>query len=72
MSEAYAYIMPQKTYVNLGFYHGASLETENSFLEGIGKKLRHIKVKDLNMAKSVEIKSIIMAAIRERRNALGL
>ena len=32
MSDAYAYIMPQKTYANLGFYHGANIEEECPFL----------------------------------------
>jgi hypothetical protein len=72
MSEAYAYIMPQKTYANLGFYHGANIESEYPFLEGTGKKLRHIKVQDLKMVKSAEIENVLLAAMRERRNALGL
>ncbi len=33
MSEAYAYIMPQKEYVNLGFYHGATLAPTHPALE---------------------------------------
>ena len=72
MSEAYAYIMPQKTYANLGFYHGATIESEFPFLDGAGKKLRHIKVKDVNMVNSTEIRKVLLAAMRERRNAVGL
>jgi len=72
MSEAYAYIMPQKTYANLGFYHGANIDTESTLLEGTGKKLRHIKLQDLKMVESPEIKNILLAAMRERKNALGL
>jgi hypothetical protein len=44
MSEAYAYIMPQKAYVNLGFFRGASLVPLHAGLEGTGTKPRHIKV----------------------------
>jgi hypothetical protein len=47
MSEAYAYLMPQKTYVNLGFFHGASLTHLHPALEGTGARLRHIKVRSL-------------------------
>jgi hypothetical protein len=72
MSEAYAYIMPQKTYVNLGFYHGASLESPDSILQGTGKNLRHIKVLNTAMAQSAEIRAMLLAAMEERRNALGL
>lgn len=35
MTEGYAYIMPMRGYVNLGFYQGASLE--DARLEGTGK-----------------------------------
>ena len=72
MSQAYAYIMPQKTYVNLGFYHGASLESPDSILQGTGKNLRHIKVENTAMAQSAEIRAVLLAAMEERRNALGL
>ena len=41
MTEGYAYIMPMRGYVNLGFYQGASLE--DARLEGTGKGLRHVK-----------------------------
>ena len=72
MSEAYAYIMPQKGYANLGFYHGANIESEYPLLEGSGKRLRHIKMHDLEMVKSAEVKDVLLAAMRERKNALGL
>ncbi len=72
MSEAYAYIMPQKAYANLGFYHGASIASTGSLLEGTGKSLRHIKVRSVEMAESDAIKAVLLAAMEERRTALGL
>lgn len=72
MSEAYAYIMPQKAYANLGFYHGASIASTDSLLEGTGKTLRHIKVRTVEMAQSDAIKAVLLAAMEERRTALGL
>ncbi|MCP9929223.1 DUF1801 domain-containing protein [Cyanobium sp. AMD-g] len=72
MSEAYAYIMPQKTYANLGFYHGASITSIDSLLEGTGKALRHIKVRNIAMAQSAEVRAVLLAAMEERRKALGL
>lgn len=72
MSEAYAYIIPQKAYVNLGFHHGASLESPDSILQGTGKSLRHIKVQNKAMAQSAEIRAVLLAAMEERRNALRL
>lgn len=72
MSEAYAYIMPQKGYVNLGLYHGANIEETNPSLEGSGKKLRHIKVYDLETVGSEQIRKVLLDAMDERRSALGL
>jgi hypothetical protein len=72
MSEAYAYIMPQKAYVNLGFYHGVNIAEANPRLEGTGSKLRHIKVRDLESANSPEIRKALLDSIAERRTALGL
>ncbi len=72
MSEAYAYIMPQKTYANLGFHHGASLACTGSLLEGTGKTLCHIKVRDVAKAQSDDVKAVLLAAMQERRTALGL
>lgn len=72
MSEAYAYIMPQKTHANLGFYHGAAIARQHPLLEGTGKSLRHVKVRSVAIAQSEEIKAVLLAAIEERRTALGL
>lgn len=72
MSEGYAYIMPHKNWVNLGFYRGADLPDPAMILEGTGKKLRHVKVRSIADADRPEIRALIMAAITERQEALGL
>jgi hypothetical protein len=43
----------------------------NPKLEGTGAKLRHIKVQDLESAKSSEIRKALLDSIAERRAALG-
>lgn len=40
MSEGYCYILPYKSWVNLGFYKGGSLNDPEGLLEGTGKNLR--------------------------------
>lgn len=72
ISEAYAYIMPRKTYVNLGFLHSASLVSMHTGLEGTGAKLKHIKVRTLKSASSPEIRQVLLEAMAERMAALGL
>ena len=71
MSEGYAYILPYKNWVNLGFYKGADLPDPNSLLEGTGKQLRHIKTRSLADAERSQIHPLIAAALAERQTALG-
>ena len=69
MTEAYAHIMPLKGAVNLGFYHGLALPDASALLEGTGKAARHVKIKTLGEVKSPDIKTLLLAAIQERRAA---
>ena len=71
MSEAHTYIMPLKDRVNLGFYYGALLPDEAGLLEGTGKKLRHIKVRQLEEVSSDALQNLIKAALEERRATLS-
>lgn len=71
MSEAYAYIMPHTSYVNLGFYHGAALEDFADSLDGSGKRLRHIKIHSLDEANSAKVRALLKAALQERKAALN-
>ncbi|MDX1417125.1 MAG: DUF1801 domain-containing protein [Candidatus Promineifilaceae bacterium] len=70
MSEGYVYIMPHKNWVNLGFYKGAELPDPDQLLEGTGKNLRHIKNRSLAAAERPQIRTLITAAIAERKKAL--
>ncbi len=72
MSEAYTYVMPLKDRVNLGFYLGAELPDPQGLLDGTGKKLRHVKVRSLEIANDPAVRNLIIASIEERKNALGL
>lgn len=71
MSEAYAYIMPQEGYVNLGFYNGVSLADPEWLMEGTGKRLRHVKVRSKEEAGRPALRRLIEGALAERREALG-
>jgi len=67
MTQHYAYIGVQQSHVNLGFYHGASLNDPTGLLEGTGKKLRHVKVRNMSEAKNPVLKWLVLDAISERR-----
>jgi hypothetical protein len=66
MSEHYAYIAPQKKYVNLGFYHGVALNDPAGLLEGAGQRLRHIKIKSISEVKRKEVAGLLRAALLDR------
>lgn len=71
MSEAYAYIMPQSSYVNLGFFYGTALPDPEGLLEGSGRTMRHVKIRSLEAAGQPAIRDLLRAALQERREALG-
>ena len=71
MSESYCYVAPQTGYVNLGFWWGAELEDPNGLLEGTGKKLRHVKIRDRATACSAKVAHLMHTAIEERKAGLA-
>lgn len=71
LSQHYAYLGVQRTHVNLGFYHGASLPDPAGLLEGTGKRLRHVKLRSLAEAKRPAVKALLRAAIADRRRQAG-
>ena len=54
--DGYAYILPYRKWVNLGFYQGVDLADPESLLEGTGAKMRHVKVRSLEAAGSSAIR----------------
>ena len=72
MTDGYAYIMPMRGYVNLGFYQGAMLADPKRLLEGTGKSLRHVKIRSLTDANRSPVRALVAAALaRRRRGATG-
>jgi hypothetical protein len=69
MSDGYAYIMPMRGYVNLGFYQGALLADPEKLLEGTGKGLRHVKIRTLAEANHPPVRALVAAALARRRSA---
>ena len=60
------YIAPQKKgYVNLGFFFGAGLPDPTTLLIGDGKRLRHVKIWNVNEAKDPALAKLIAATWNE-------
>jgi hypothetical protein len=68
MTDGYAYIMPMRGYVNLGFYQGALLADPKQLLEGTGKGLRHVKIRTLAEADRPPVRALVAAALARRRS----
>ena len=64
MSEHFCYISAQKHYVNLGFYYGPELPDPEGLLEGTGKLLRHVKLRDAGAIRSPALRRLLEAATR--------
>ena len=71
MSEGYVYLLPHKSWINLGFYKGADLKDPQSLLEGTGAKMRHVKIRSIEDANRPGIQALVKHAFMERSKALG-
>ena len=67
MLDGYAYILPYKGWVNLGFYQGVDLADPNELLEGTGARMRHVKIRSVDDAKRPEVRALIEAALTRRK-----
>ena len=67
MTDGYAYIMPKRGYINLGFYQGAMLSDPAGLLEGTGKGLRHVKIRSLADANRPPVRALIKQALAKRK-----
>jgi hypothetical protein len=72
MSEHFCYIGAHRQHVNLGFYYGAELPDPEGLMEGTGKKLRHIKVRDAEQVATLPLRRYIQSSLDERKEALGI
>ena len=70
MLDGYAYILPHKRWVNLGFYQGVDLADPEGLLEGTGAKMRHVKIRSLDEARRAAVRELVRGAL-ERRKASG-
>jgi hypothetical protein len=69
MTDGYAYIMPMRGYVNLGFYQGAVLADPERLLEGTGKGLRHVKIRSVAEANRPPVRALVAAALAQRQGS---
>jgi hypothetical protein len=64
---AFAYVNAFRAHLNVGFFHGASLEDPAGLLEGAGKRMRHVKLRWGQPADAEALSELISAAYRDIR-----
>lgn len=67
-TQHYVYLAIFANHINLGFYRGSTLKSHGLRLEGTGKNLRHIKIRDGAMLRERALELILREALQERRN----
>jgi len=72
MSEHFCYIGAHREHVNLGFYYGAELADPEGLLEGTGKNLRHIKVREVEEVAQPALRHLVQSSLEERKKGLGM
>lgn len=66
MTEQFCWIAPAKNHVTMGFYYGAELPDPTNLLEGTGKLMRHVKVRNSTQLETGELRALIRRATTHR------
>jgi hypothetical protein len=59
---AFGYVNIFTSHVNIGFFHGASLEDPAEILQGTGRFMRHVKASPGTLPESESLKALVRAA----------
>ena len=61
----FAYVNAFRSHVNVGFFHGASLADPEGLLEGVGKYMRHVKLKPGRTIDAAALEALINASYQD-------
>lgn len=64
MASQFCAVGPQQKYVNIYLMRGTELDDPKALLEGSGKKMRHVKIKDAKELKNAALKTLIKDAAK--------
>jgi hypothetical protein len=62
---AFAYVDSFATHANVGFFYGAVLEDPAGLLQGVGKRMRHVKLRWGRLPDAAALRELITAAYRD-------
>ena len=67
--DPFCFYMVGKNHVTFGFHFGTSLQDPEELLEGIGKNLRHVKLREMKDLKRKGLRQLVQAAARRKGKA---
>lgn len=68
---AFGYVNVFTAHVNIGFFHGASLEDSSQLLQGTGRFMRHVKAKPEALPDRAPLEALIRAAYEDIKAKLA-
>jgi len=68
---AFGYVNVFTAHVNVGFFHGASLEDPSQVLQGTGRFMRHVKARPGALPDRVTLEALVRAAYTDIKTKLA-
>jgi hypothetical protein len=68
---AFGYVNVFTSHVNIGFFHGASLEDPARLLQGTGRFMRHAKARPGSLPEILPLKALVRAAYEDIKEKLA-
>jgi hypothetical protein len=68
---AFGYVNVFSTHVNIGFFHGASLNDPKQVLQGSGRFMRHVKARPASLPDAAFLEALLEAAYADIKTRLA-
>ena len=68
---AFGYVNVFTSHVNIGFFHGATLDDPGRLLQGSGRFMRHVKGSPGNLPDEASLKALVRAAYLDIKRKLA-
>ena len=68
---AFGYVNVFTSHVNIGFFHGASLEDPTGILQGDGRFMRHVRARPESLPDHADLKVLVEAAYADIKRRLA-
>jgi Domain of unknown function (DU1801) len=67
LKESFCHVAVYAKHVNLGFNHGADLADPRGILQGTGKQVRHVTIREAADLKSADLTRLLRLAIKQSK-----